>query len=91
MGRATSEGIGARSRADTAAKRIHGYLREMGVDVCQAHPLKVRRCAGNQKKADTLDFFELADRRRMKRPPEAFVPSSEARDRRQAFAAPRRD
>ena len=62
----------------------------MGLEVRKAHPLRVRRRAGNQKNTDALDSFELPDRWRMKRLPEAFVPSPEANDHRQVFAAPRR-
>jgi len=71
--------------ASTVAKRIYWHLKEMGLDVRMAHPLEVRRRAGNKKKTDALDSFELADLLRMKRLPEAYVPSPEANERRQVL------
>jgi transposase len=71
--------------ASTVAKRIYWHLKEMGLDVRMAHPLEVRRRAGNRKKTDALDSFELADLLRMKRLPEAYVPSPEANERRQVL------
>lgn len=71
--------------ASTVAKRIYWHLKEMGLDVRMDHPLEVRRRAGNKKKTDALDSFELADLLRMKRLPEAYVPSPEANERRQVL------
>lgn len=71
--------------ASTVAKRIYWHLKEMDLDVRMAHPLEVCRRAGNKKKTDALDSFELADLLRMKRLPEAYVPSPEANERRQVL------
>ncbi|MGI0129485.1 MAG: IS110 family transposase [Thermoplasmata archaeon] len=71
--------------ASTVAKRIYWHLKELGLDVRMAHPLEVRRRAGNKKKTDALDSFELADLLRMRRLPEAYVPSPEANERRQVL------
>ena len=69
--------------ASTVAQRIYWRLQEMGLDVRMAHPLEVRRKAGTKKKTDAIDSFELADLLRMKRLPEAYVPSPELNERRQ--------
>ena len=69
--------------ASTVAKRIYWRLQEMGLDGRMAHPLEVRRKAGTKKKTDAIDSFELADLLRMKRLPEAHVPSPELNERRQ--------
>ncbi len=69
--------------ASTVAKRIYWHLQGLGLDVKMAHPLEVRRRAGNKKKTDAIDSYELADLLRMKRLPEAFVPSPELNERRQ--------
>lgn len=71
--------------ASTVAKQIYWHLKGLGLDVRMAHPLEVRRRAGNKKKTDALDSFELADLLRMKRLPEAYVPSPEANERRQVL------
>ena len=69
--------------ASTVAKRLYWHLKGMGLDVRMAHPLEVRRRAGNKKKTDAIDSFELADLLRMNRLPEAYVPSPELNERRQ--------
>ncbi|MGH9917486.1 MAG: IS110 family transposase, partial [Nitrososphaerales archaeon] len=69
--------------ASTVAKRIYWHLQGLGLEVKMAHPLEVRRRAGNKKKTDAIDSYELADLLRMKRLPEAFVPSPELNERRQ--------
>ena len=69
--------------ASTVAKRLYWHLKEMGLDVRMAHPLEVRRMAGRKKKTDALDSFELADLLRMRRLPEAYVPSRDQNERRQ--------
>ncbi len=71
--------------ASTVAKRVYWHLKGLGLDVRMAHPLEVRRRAGNKKKTDALDSFELADLLRMRRLPEAYVPSPEANERRQVL------
>ena len=71
--------------ASTVAKRIYWRLQEMGLDVRMAHPLEVRRKAGTKKKTDAIDSFELADLLRMKRLPEAYVPSPQLNERRQVI------
>jgi transposase len=69
--------------ASTVAKRLYWHLKGLGLDVRMAHPLEVRRRAGNKKKTDAIDSFELADLLRMNRLPEAYVPSPELNERRQ--------
>jgi transposase len=69
--------------ASTVAKRLYWHLKALGLDVRMAHPLEVRRRAGNKKKTDAIDSFELADLLRMNRLPEAYVPSPELNERRQ--------
>ncbi|MCI4336166.1 MAG: IS110 family transposase [Thermoplasmata archaeon] len=69
--------------ASTVAKRLYWHLKGMGLDVRMAHPLEVRRRAGNKKKTDAIDSLELADLLRMNRLPEAYVPSPELNERRQ--------
>ena len=69
--------------ASTVAKRLYWHLKSLGLDVGMANPLEVRRRAGNKKKTDAIDSFELADLLRMNRLPEACVPSPELNERRQ--------
>lgn len=56
---------------------IAGLLREQGVEVVMAHPLKVRAIASARIKTDRIDSRILADLLRANLIPESYMPSDE--------------
>jgi len=66
--------------ASTTGLRVYEHLDEMGVDMCMAHPLKVRAIADAKVKTDRIDSEVLAHLLRANLIPEAYVPPREIRD-----------
>jgi transposase len=66
--------------ASTTGLRVYEHLDEMGVDICMAHPLKVKAIADAKVKTDKIDSEVLAHLLRANLIPEAYVPPREIRD-----------
>lgn len=65
--------------ASTTGLRVYEHLDDLGVDICMAHPLKVRAIADAKVKTDKIDSEVLAHLLRANLIPKAYVPPREIR------------
>lgn len=66
--------------ASTTGLRVYEHLDELGVNICMAHPLKVKAIADAKVKTDRIDSEVLTHLLRANLIPEAYVPPREIRD-----------
>jgi len=66
--------------ASTSGLRVYEHLESKDVDVCMAHPLKVKAIADAKIKTDKIDSEVLAHLLRSDLIPFAYVPPAEIRD-----------